>query len=317
MDFFIRNKQWIVLCSFAVLSSGTVLTLAPPSSFPTHATVNIERGSSVSAVAEELADAHVVRSASILSLILRFSGASSRVQAGSYLFDSRQSALVVAKRLITGDYGLPPVQITFPEGVTARDIAEKVARALPTVRAGDVLALGKPEEGYLFPDTYLLSPDASAQSILDLMRANFNDKTEPLTADVQASGHSLSDIVTLASLVEKEARTVDNRTLVAGVLWNRLAKKMPLQVDAVFGYIFDRDTYSPSFTDLKVDSPYNTYTHIGLPPGPICNPGLESILAALHPTPTKYLYYLTDKNGVMHYATTFTKHQANQAKYLH
>jgi UPF0755 protein len=92
---------------------------------------------------------------------------------------------------------------------------------------------------------------------------------------------------------------------------------MPLQVDAVFGYINNRDTYSPSYADLKIDSPYNTYTHTGLPPGPICNPGLVSILAALHPTVTKYLYYLTDRNGVMHYATTFAEHQTNQEKYLH
>jgi UPF0755 protein len=91
---------------------------------------------------------------------------------------------------------------------------------------------------------------------------------------------------------------------------------MPLQVDAVFGYIYNRDTYSPSFTDLKVVSPYNTYTHKGLPPGPINNPGLDSLDAALHPTKTDYLYYLTDANGVMHYATTYAGHQANQRKYL-
>jgi len=91
---------------------------------------------------------------------------------------------------------------------------------------------------------------------------------------------------------------------------------MPLQVDAVFGYIFNKDTYSPSFADLKIDSPYNTYTRIGLPPGPIDNPGLDSIEAVLHPTKTNYLYYLTDKNGVMHYAATFAEHQSNQRKYL-
>ena len=120
----------------------------------------------------------------------------------------------------------------------------------------------------------------------------------------------------MASLVEKEARTDANRRIVAGVLWNRLALGMPLQVDAVFGYIFDRDTYSPSFEDLKVDSPYNTYTHKGLPPGPISNPGLESIYAALYPTKTNYLYYLTGRDTLMHYAKTYAEHQANRRKYL-
>ena len=105
--------------------------------------------------------------------------------------------------------------------------------------------------------------------------------------------------------------------MIAGILWNRLERNMPLQADAVFGYIFDRDTYSPSFADLKVDSPYNTYTHKGLPPGPICNPGLDSIQAALHPAKTNYLYYLVDKNGVIHYATTYAEHRLNEQKYLH
>jgi UPF0755 protein len=148
------------------------------------------------------------------------------------------------------------------------------------------------------------------------MRDNFDAKLAPLVADVRASGRRLSDTVILASLVEKEARTSVNRRIVAGILLNRLRLGMPLQVDAVFGYIYGRDTYSPSFADLKVDSPYNTYMHPGLPPGPINNPGLDALLAVLHPTETAYLYYLTDRDGVMHYAKTYATHQANQAKYL-
>lgn len=104
--------------------------------------------------------------------------------------------------------------------------------------------------------------------------------------------------------------------MVSGILWNRIERRMPLQVDAVFGYIFERATYSPSFADLKVDSPYNTYTHAGLPPGPICNPGLDALLAAARPAKTNYLYYLTGKDGLMHYAMTYAEHQANQRKYL-
>jgi UPF0755 protein len=102
---------------------------------------------------------------------------------------------------------------------------------------------------------------------------------------------------------------------VSGILWNRIALKMPLQVDAVFGYIFNRATYSPSSTDLKVDSPYNVYRHTGLPPGPIDNPGLDSLDAAAHPAETDYLYYMSDANGVLHFAKTFADHQANLRKY--
>ncbi len=317
MDFIKRHKPLVLAFAFVLLVSGYALVLAPPSNFPLRGTVAIARGASVSDVTKELFDAHIIKHPSVLWFLLRMSGASARVQAGTYLFNTKENVLTVAYRLIAGAYDLPSVRITFPEGVTVRDISQRVAEALPSVGAQDIILLGKPQEGYLFPDTYLFPPDASATAIVETMRKNFDAKIAPLSGDIQASGHSLADIVTMASLVEKEARTDENKRIVAGILWNRLARLMPLQVDAVFGYIYNRDTYSPSLADLTVDSPYNTYIHTGLPPGPICNPGLGSILAVLHPTRTNYLYYLTDKNGVMHYATTYAAHQANQQKYLH
>ncbi|MBP9816793.1 MAG: endolytic transglycosylase MltG, partial [Candidatus Pacebacteria bacterium] len=103
---------------------------------------------------------------------------------------------------------------------------------------------------------------------------------------------------------------------VSGILWNRIELGMPLQVDAVFGYIQDTQTYSPSFDDLEIESPYNTYRNKGLPPGPIANPGVNSILAAVTPTKTEYLYYLTGRDGKMYYAETFEAHKANRARYL-
>lgn len=120
----------------------------------------------------------------------------------------------------------------------------------------------------------------------------------------------------MASLIEREAKTDEDRKTIAGILWNRIDLKMPLQVDAVFGYIKGIDTYHPTSEDLSIESPYNTYLHAGLPPTPISNPGLESLHAAATPTKTDYLYYLTGKDGVMHYAKTFEEHKANRAKYL-
>ncbi len=317
MDFFKRHVWWF--CSFVVaviLVSLYSLVLAPPSNFPSGDIVVINRGASVSDIAKELSDAHIIKHPTVLRFVLRISGASSRVKSGAYIFKTPENVFVVANRLVEGAYGLPPVRITFPEGVTVRDISEKVAEALPLVLANDVISLGKSQEGYLFPDTYLFQPDATAKSIIETMRANFDTKTAPLVADIKASGHSLTDIVTLASLVEKEARTIENRRIVAGILWNRLKLGMPLQVDAVFGYIFNRNTYSPSFSDLTTESPYNLYLHTGLPPGPIDNPGIESIQAALYPTKTNYLYYLTGSDNLMHYATTYAGHLANQRMYL-
>lgn len=318
MDFLKRQNPWIVACTAALLIiAGFEALFAPPTKFPSGSIVSITPGASAPSVAVELADAHVISHPSILILVLKVSGSSSRIQAGAYRFETPQNLLGIAYRIVTGAYDLPSVRITFIEGTTVREAATQIHGAFPGISATDFLTKAESYEGYLFPDTYLFPPSSDAASILALMRANFDAKIEPFLGDIHASGRSLSDIVILASLVEKEARTSANRRIVAGILYNRLKLGMPLQVDAVFGYIFGRDTYSPSLGDLSIDSPYNTYTRTGLPPGPIDNPGLDSLEAAIHPTKTNYLYYLTGKDTVMHYATTYAGHQANQTKYLH
>lgn len=288
---------------------------AAPADFVSGSVVTIAQGASTPLVVQELATARVIRYPALLRLILRLSGKSGSVRAGAYRFDTPQSLFTIAARLSAGAYGFPPVRLTFPEGTTVREAAAQVASAFPGISAEAFLKEAKPYEGYLFPDTYFFPGSADAASIVALMRSNFNTKTAQLLGEARAP-NALSDTVILASLVEKEARTSASKRIVAGIISNRLKLGMPLQVDAVFGYIFGRDTYSPSLADLAVDSPYNTYTHKGLPPGPIDNPGLDSIEAATHPTQTDYLYYLTGKDGLMHYATTHVGHQANRKKYL-
>jgi UPF0755 protein len=268
-------------------------------------------------VVAQLYEEHIIAHPSVLRSILRVWGRGGSVQAGAYRFETPVNVFTVANRISTGAYGFPPVRITFTEGTTVREMAAQVADTLPEISSTDFLKSAQPYEGYLFPDTYLFPPSFDAASVVASMRANFNTRISTLLSDIQGSGHSLSDVVIVASLVEKEARSVANKRIIAGILWNRLARGMPLQVDAVFGYIFNRDTYSPSFADLKVVSPYNTYLHTGLPPTPIDNPGLDSLDAAANPTRTDYLYYLTGTDNQMHYATTYAGHQANQRKYLH
>jgi UPF0755 protein len=317
MDFFNRHRAWAISFAGAMLFVGGYQVLfSAPRDFPAGSIVAIAKGSSAPAAAQTLAAAHIIEYPLVLELVLRFTGQSGNVRAGAYLFESPQNLFNVAERLVVGAYGFPPVRLTLVEGVTIREAAAQIAEAFPAIPASEFVEEARPYEGYLFPDTYFFSTSADAASIVKTMRDNFNTKLAPLSADISASGRSLTDIMTMASLVEKEARTSAVRRIVAGILWNRLQLGMPLQVDAVFGYIFDRDTYSPSYADLKVDSPYNTYTHVGLPPGAINNPGLDALSAALHPTKTEYLYYLTDAEGVMHYATTYAGHQANQRKYL-
>ena len=309
---------WLAFLSVCLVAGivGYSYFLAPPWDFPVGELVVIKSGESVVDAANQLAALQVIRSPFLFHALVRLQSGTTGVHAGTYRFSTPQNLYTVAERLIAGQTGIADLRITFPEGQTAQDMSEKVAALFPNISVQAFLKAAQPYEGYLFPDTYQFAPSATASTIVTTLRTNFDTQIASITPEVDASGHTLSDIVIMASIVEKEARTQEDKRIVAGILWHRIALHMPLQVDAVFGYIYGRDTYSPSLEDLSVDSPYNTYTHQGLPPGPIDNPGLDSIEAALHPTKTPYLYYLTGSDGAMHYAKTFEEHQANRAAYL-
>jgi UPF0755 protein len=168
----------------------------------------------------------------------------------------------------------------------------------------------------LFPDTYFISPLANESEIMQMMRSNFFSKTTSLRPTILLSARGEKEIVTMASLVELEASKFEDQKMVAGILWNRFDIGMRLQVDAVFPYIIGKNTFQVTTKDLQFDSPYNTYKYKGLPPGPIGNPGLQSIKAVLNPTPSDYIYYLSDLEGNFHYAKTHEEHVKNKAKYL-
>lgn len=311
-------RHWALIVVI-VLAFGTVgyeAILAPPGAFAPDTIVVIAPGTGVDGAAQELAQQHIISHPKVFRVLLALMGAHA-IRAGTYRFAQPQNTYVVAQRLTNGTYGLPNVRITFTEGMTSREMAQKVAKRFPGISASDFISAAQPYEGYLFPDTYVFSPSDTAQSIVQTMRQTFQKQTATLQQEASTTGHSFADIVTMASLVQDEARTLSSQKMVAGILWNRIRIRMPLQVDAVFGYIFNRPTYSPSFADLSVDSPYNTYTHYGLPPGPIGNPGLNALTAAAFPAQTKDLYYLTGKDGQMHYARTYAQQLANQRRYLH
>lgn len=310
-------QEWaIVLLLLACLWLVEFSLFAAPPAFPAGDIVTVVRGESASSIAEALGVAKIVKHPEVLRVLLRISWQDGSIHAGAYRFAHPESAFTVAYRLVTADFGIAPARVTFFEGTTARAMAARVTKLLPEISESDFIASAEPYEGYLFPDTYTFSPDATADLIVATLRANFNAKITSLLPAIGQSGHSLSAIVTMASLVEREARTPHDKKVVAGILWNRIKVGMPLQVDAVFGYINGRDTYSPSLEDLSIDSPYNTYLHAGLPPGPIDNPGFDSLDAAANPQKSNYLYYLTGTDGLMHYATTFAEHKANRVKYL-
>ncbi len=290
--------------------------LLPPSPFPVGTIIEIEENSSLYEVAQELKAGGYIDSEIAFLALMRLTGRENAVQAGPYVFKQPYGLLNVADRLARGVSGVPTVRIRIQEGQTAREIGEQLASKIEGFDIATFDPKARALEGYLFPDTYEILPDETPDEILERFYETFLRRTESIEDEIVAFDHPLRDVLTMASLIEREARGLSEKRMVSGILWNRIELGMPLQVDAVFGYIQDTQTYSPSFDDLEIESPYNTYRNKGLPPGPIANPGVNSILAAVTPTKTEYLYYLTGRDGKMYYAETFEAHKANRARYL-
>ena len=306
-----------IIAFFAVLLLIYGLYLPPPSDFPAGKTLSIPRGATLAEAARLLEEGHVVRSAHAIKIATYLFGGGTNIDAGDYRFPSPINALRIAYAITVGNFGRSFIRVTVPEGATVREIGALFALGTFTAFDYDAfLAAAKAREGFLFPDTYLFASAVTSDEVITTMQKNFLQKIGQLEPLIQSSGHSLADIVIMASLLEKEARSNETRRTIAGILWRRLEIDMPLQVDAVFGYIRGADTYSPSLEDLKIKSPYNTYLYPGLPPGPIGNPGLAAIEAAATPIASPYLYYLTDTHGIMHYSLTYEEHLKNKRKYL-
>jgi UPF0755 protein len=170
-------------------------------------------------------------------------------------------------------------------------------------------------EGYLFPDTYEVSKNPDCKEVILAMLSNFDKKlTEDMRSQIQKQGKSIFDVVIMASIIEKEVRIESDKKMVSSILWKRISINMPLQVDATVNYITGKSDPSVLIKDTKIDSPYNTYKYRGLPMGPISNPGIGSILAAMNPVKTDYLFYLS--NGATYYSKTLDEHNEAKAKYL-
>ncbi len=290
--------------------------IAPPSNFPLNATIRIEEGMNVERIAERLVERSVIRSERLFVFLARVSGTADGLVEGQYRFDRGYSIFTVLYRLHRGLYGFNMVKVVIPEGATNTEIASILDAKLENFEKAKFLEAVKDKEGYLFPDTYLVTPVATYEDVIRKIDQNFKRQIGLYEVVALAKGHTLHEILTMASLIEEEARKIEDRRMVAGILWNRIDAGMLLQVDAVFPYIVGRNTYEVTKTDLNHNSLYNTYRYKGLPPGPISNPGKNAIDAALNPTKSNYLYYLSDRKGNMHYAETFDEHKKNRVQYL-
>ncbi|HEY3738734.1 MAG TPA: endolytic transglycosylase MltG [Bryobacteraceae bacterium] len=288
--------------------------------------VEIAKGEGARGIADQLAKAGVVQSSYFL-LGARLMRPNAKLQAGSYRFEKAASPLEVFDRIAKGD--VVHYEVTIPEGSNIFDIAS-IAGRIPFLKSEKVLAILKDPapirdldpaapslEGYLFPSTYRLTRRTTEEQLVHMMLAEFR-KVWKQTAPVKANVH---DVVTLASMVEKESAARDERPIVAAVYANRLIKGMRLECDPTTIYaamLEGRYRGKIHRSDLDSDNPYNTYRHVGMPPGPIANPGEASIAAALKPAmDSKYLFFVAkpDGSGRHNFAVTLTEHNHNVAEY--
>ncbi len=310
----------LVLAS-AALFAGLVFSYMFFSVSPRSGTVEIriDQGESFSTVARKLRDHKVVTNERLFSLWARYSGLEKKIHRGLYRFELPLSPSEVLNRMVLGK-GIFQ-WVTIPEGLTVKEIGDLLAK-MGIVREDEFLAAARdPEllasiglqdkgvEGYLFPNTYQFIPQTSPREIILKMTEQFRKSVEPLEArHGEDDGLTPHEIVTLASMIEKETGVEAERPLVSAVFHNRLKLKMPLQSDPTV--IYGIKDFSGNLTrkDLSVSTPYNTYRIPALPPGPICNPGLSSLRAALLPAPVPFLYFVSKNDGTHQFSENLEAH---------
>lgn len=283
--------------------------------------VTVPEGATVESVAGKLESSHLIRDARVFTMSAK--GVS--IRPGIYDIAPTESVAKILSRLEKGD--VVTVRVTFPEGFTVRQIAKRLAKnelcdeetfyKLVTER-GNTLKASFPSpanlEGYLFPDTYRFPLGETEEQVAQRMLGGFDSVfADRYADDIRRSGRTISDLVIVASMVEREARTAEDRPLIAGVIYNRLQRGMRLQIDATVQYARGEHKQRLLYKDLEVESPYNTYRVAGLPPGPICCPGADALKAALHPAEHDYLFYVAKPDGSHVFGKTLADHNRNIA----
>jgi UPF0755 protein len=294
----------------------------------------IQPSQTLRTVSRRLVAEGLARNALAIELYGRAQGLDARLQAGRYLVSPAMSPVTMLQKITSGDAVFDEITITIPEGWSLNDIElhfeelglfskERFQRAAvmqPAYADFDILSHVEDDtilDGYLFPDTYRIFEDSTPESIVRRMLANFQRRMTPeILAAIEEQGRTLHDVLTLASIVQKEANDPSQMPDVAGVFWNRLEEWIPLESDATVNYVLGTNKRQPTFADTEVDHPYNTYENYGLPPGPIGNPGLAAILAAIDPAEHDYYFFLHPIDGRIVLSRTFEEHLANKARYL-
>lgn len=328
--FFVMSGAMVALVAALVLF-GFVRTIESEAPNTQAVVVTIESGKSVQDIADILDERGVISSPLAFRAYALVSGRYGYLTSGVFRFEPEVNIREVVKQLSSGDTA-DEIRIVLLEGWGIRDIAKYLADEVGVVAEGDFVVAAhttdsrtiipdtsydffssKPVnqdlEGYLFPDTYSVYIDSTPADIIHKMLDNFDQKLTPeMRAQAAEQGLSIHELVTIASLIEKEVQRPEDKRIVAGIIFNRLANGQALQLDSTVNFLTQTGKSQSSLADLQIDSPYNTYVYPGLPPGPIANPGLDALQAVLNPTASNYNYFITDVNGVVYYSATFEEH---------
>ncbi len=317
MPFGLFFKRIYVTIALVVVGAGFFVLVIMGAVFPTrmalaHQEIVIPSGASAWEIGDILETAGIIRSAHAFVITAELTGNDRALRPGPYVFTESANIFLILERLTaTPD----AKKIRIVEGWDARRIAEYLSEE-GIVSGEEFLAKAAVHEGELFPDTYEIKENVTVDELIAMMRDTFRIKTATMASEAVSSGKSFHDILVIASLVAREANGEDDAKMVSGIIQNRLNNNFPLQIDATLTYITGLASSELGGSELNIDSPYNTYVNKGLPPGPIGNPGLEAIDAALHPTKSAYWYYLHGRDGTPHYGRTFEEHKQNKAMYL-
>lgn len=301
--------------------------------------ITIEQGMHSGEIAELLEERGIIKNGMIFSYYLRFQNEGSRFQAGTYEMAPGMTLDEIIEKLNRGDVIQETIRFTIPEGFTVEQMADRLAGSglvdretfLDTVQNhpfANQLVRDIPDhpdikyrlEGYLFPETYEMKKGSTETEIVERMLSELENRLSELPADwrkrLDERGMTFHEMLTIASLIEREVVLDEERPVVSGIIDNRLKAGMPLQIDATVQYLFEEQKEIVTKADLEIDDPYNTYRNSGLPPGPISSPGFSSIFAALYPEDTTFMFYVTKKDGSRghYFAETFEEHRRNIAR---
>jgi|AntRauTorcE11897_2_1112592.scaffolds.fasta_scaffold02999_3 UPF0755 protein len=313
-DYLRENKPNFIIVFVIIFLLIGLINTTPPNNFSEGKLITIEKGETIKNTAELLKRENIIRSELLFNIVITLT--KSNVVEGKYLFHSKENIFKVADRVKRGSYQIPTEKITFVEGETSYQIADKLKKAFPNFDVDTFYELALINEGYLFPDTYEFRLTVSAEEVTKKMIDNFDRQISNISDEIENSSRTLDEIIKMASIIEGEADSY-SRQEVADILWKRIDEDMPLQVDATFVYSIGKSTFDLTLNDLRnEDNPYNSYVFRGLPPTPINNPGIKAIRSAARQNDTPYLFFLTGRDGNMYYASTFEAHKNNRRLYL-